>query len=100
MKNEINELKVSTPGRICLFGEHQDYLNLPIIAAAISLRISMVGHGRDDSKAIIHLPDLKSVESFSLSSPIVYDKQRDYLKSVANVLKRKGFKFSKVSSAL
>jgi hypothetical protein len=24
---------VSTPGRICLFGEHQDYLHLPVIAA-------------------------------------------------------------------
>jgi galactokinase len=24
---------VSTPGRLCLFGEHQDYLGLPVIAA-------------------------------------------------------------------
>nr|MDO8116777.1 galactokinase family protein [Candidatus Sigynarchaeota archaeon] len=25
------------PGRICLFGEHQDYLNFPVIAASIDL---------------------------------------------------------------
>jgi galactokinase len=95
MANGMRELKVSTPGRICLFGEHQDYLNLPVIASAISLRISIEGHKRDDSKVIIHLPDIHSEESFSLSEPIVYDKERDYLKSVINVLKRHGLKFSK-----
>ncbi|MFZ1081942.1 MAG: galactokinase family protein [Candidatus Kryptoniota bacterium] len=95
MKNEINQLKISTPGRVCLFGEHQDYLNLPVIASAISLRISIEGHRRDDSKVIIHLPDIDSEESFSLTEPIVYDKERDYFKSVVNVLRRHGIKFSK-----
>ena len=28
----------SAPGRICLFGEHQDYLGLPVIAMAVDLR--------------------------------------------------------------
>ena len=32
--------KVSTPSRICLFGEHQDYLGLEVIAGAIDLRFS------------------------------------------------------------
>ncbi|MBT4369578.1 MAG: galactokinase family protein, partial [Candidatus Marinimicrobia bacterium] len=31
-------MEISTPGRICLFGEHQDYLGLPVIAMGISLR--------------------------------------------------------------
>ena len=30
------------PGRVCLFGEHQDYLGLPVIAAAIPLGCRMV----------------------------------------------------------
>ena len=30
------------PGRVCLFGEHQDYLGLPVIAAAISLGCRLV----------------------------------------------------------
>ncbi|MDD8039868.1 MAG: galactokinase family protein, partial [Acidobacteriota bacterium] len=29
-------LRVSSPGRICLLGEHQDYFGLAIIAAAIN----------------------------------------------------------------
>ncbi|HLX11276.1 MAG TPA: galactokinase family protein [Bacteroidota bacterium] len=87
-------LRVSTPGRICLFGEHQDYLHLPVIAAAISLRITInkdshaVRHGRivsastpdrprndppqadgvtDDVGTVrIRMPDVNSEDSFSL----------------------------------
>jgi len=29
-------IRLKSPGRICLFGEHQDYLNYPIISMAIS----------------------------------------------------------------
>ncbi len=91
----MKELSTSTPGRVCLFGEHQDYLSLPIIAAAISLRIGISGRRRDDSNVIIHLPDINDEESFPADKPIVYDKERDYLKSVLNVLKRHGLTFSK-----
>ena len=30
------EVMYKAPGRICLFGDHQDYLGLPIIACAIN----------------------------------------------------------------
>ena len=30
------------PGRVCLFGEHQDYLGLPVIAAAIPIGCRLV----------------------------------------------------------
>ncbi|CAG5016331.1 Galactokinase [Dyadobacter sp. CECT 9275] len=88
-------MKVSTPGRICLFGEHQDYLGLPVIAAAISRRISLDGDYRDDDQVILHLPDLHQTESFSLKETFPYVVQRDYFRSTINVLKRKGLTFSK-----
>lgn len=94
MQNGISELRISTPGRVCLFGEHQDYLNLPIIASAISLRVSITGHKRSDSTVIIHLPDIEDEETFSLTEPIVYDKERDYFKSAVKVLRRHGFGIS------
>ena len=50
----IKDLEVSTPGRICLFGEHQDYLGLPVIAMAISLRAIITGRKRVDNQVIIH----------------------------------------------
>jgi len=36
-------MEINTPGRICFFGEHQDYLGLPVIAMAISLRANLTG---------------------------------------------------------
>ncbi len=32
---------ISSPGRICLFGEHQDYLGLPVIPLAIDRRLTI-----------------------------------------------------------
>jgi galactokinase len=88
-------LKISTPGRICLFGEHQDYLGLPTIAAAISRRISIEGAPRNDAQIIIHLPDLGEQESFSLSETLPYIKDRDYFRSTINVLRKRGFSFNR-----
>lgn len=88
-------MKVSTPGRICLFGEHQDYLGLPVIAAAISKRVSIDGYKRTDNKIIIHKPNLNQNESFILENPLNYEKERDYFKSAINILRRKGFVFER-----
>jgi galactokinase len=87
------EISVSAPGRICLFGEHQDYFGLPIIAAAINLRIFIRGTPRDDHQIKIELPDLGEKEEFSLEGDLTYRKERDYLRSAINVLKRKGIRF-------
>jgi len=88
MKEE--ELRVSAPGRICLFGEHQDYFGLSIIAAAINLRISISGTKRKDMTFKINLPDIEDTEEFSFEKELEYTKERDYLKSSVNLLKRKG----------
>ena len=90
MRMTPSPLTVSTPGRICLFGEHQDYLGLPVIAAAISRRIRMTGTLRPDQKVVIELPDLHAFETFELALPLAYEKPRDYFRSVVNVLNRAG----------
>ena len=61
-------MKITTPGRICLFGEHQDYLGLPVIALAISLRSTIKAVRRNDRKIIINMPDVNQVEEFSLDN--------------------------------
>jgi galactokinase len=88
MKEE--KLRVSAPGRVCLFGEHQDYFGLSIIAAAINLRISIWGTKRKDRTFKINLPDIEDTEEFSVEKELEYTKERDYLKSSVNLLKRKG----------
>ncbi len=90
---KTDEIFVSAPGRICLFGEHQDYFGLPIIAAAIDLRIFIRGKPRTERLVRIDLPDLGETEEFSLEKELSYRKERDYLRSAVNVLRRKGLRF-------
>ncbi len=86
-------LTVSAPGRICLFGEHQDYHDLPVIASAINLRIALSGEKRKDPQINIDLPDIGEKESIRLSDNIEYVKERDYFRSALNVLERNGLRF-------
>ena len=86
-------MEVTTPGRICLFGEHQDYLGLPVIAMAISLRISIVGKKRNDDQVIILKSDFNETENFSLSN-LKYTKPRDYFKSGIKICQNDGLIFS------
>jgi galactokinase len=90
-----NALCISTPGRICLFGEHQDYLGLPVIPSAISLRVSIEGDLRNDREIILHLPDIGSEERFSLDGALAYRAERDYLRSALNIIRREGYTFSR-----
>ncbi len=92
MTKKPYEISVSTPGRICLFGEHQDYLGLPVIAGAITRRITVSAKRRNDKIFNFNLPDINEEESFSLERNIPYIKERDYLKSAVNIVQRQGFK--------
>jgi galactokinase len=95
MTNEFTQkLHVSTPGRICLFGEHQDYLSLPVIPAAISLRVSIEGRRNRTQQMTIELPDIASRISFSLNGMLNYVTERDYFRSAVNVMRKNGYTFS------
>ncbi len=97
-------IRVSTPSRLCLFGEHLDYLGLEVIAVAINLRFSAKITARDDSLIKIRIRDSSidtlNVENtdgrydtyeFDIAKPIPYENNRDYLKSTVNVLLRAGY---------
>ena len=87
----------SVPGRICLFGEHQDYLKLPVITSAINLRVEIKSKSIDEKVFIINLPDINSkIEiPFEENSELEYEKERDYFRSCYNVLLRKGLNLKK-----
>ena len=59
---------VSTPSSICLFGEHQDYLGLEVIASAINLRFSARAEKRADSWLNIRIRD-KSIGELGAKTP-------------------------------
>jgi galactokinase len=88
------ELEVSAPGRLCLFGEHQDYFGLCTIAAAINLRIFICGKKRKDKKFKIRKLDIGEEDEFSLEKELSYHQERDYLRSVVNIIQREGIHLS------
>lgn len=104
METMDKRIYVSTPSRICLFGEHQDYLGLEVIASAINLRFSAAISGRDDSLIKIRIRDerlsslgvkndlnLYEEKVIDISKPIVYENKRDYLKSTIKTLLKNGY---------
>lgn len=96
-------MHISTPSRICLFGEHQDYLGLEVIASAIGLRFDARAVKREDHLIHIRIRDSRVsslgeenadglYEQFciDLSAPIAYQSKRDYFRSAVNVLRKNG----------
>lgn len=86
-------LRISAPGRICLFGEHQDYLALPVIAAAISLRLQITGRPLTAPEFRIALPDIAGGETVAASGGQRYTRPRDYFRSGVNVLWKAGVRW-------
>ncbi len=58
----------SAPGRLCLFGEHQDYLGLPVVAMAIDRRCKLTFSPREDQKVSVKSEALGHVAEFDLQS--------------------------------
>ena len=52
------KFNVSAPGRVCLYGEHQDYLGMPSVVMAINLRCRIKIEERDDRKVVWSSPKL------------------------------------------
>lgn len=78
------------PGRICLFGDHQDYLQLPIIACAINRYITIEGIPNDKDYFHILLPDMEDevMLRFRESEPSI--QKGNHLRATLEVVKRYG----------
>lgn len=89
-------LKIRAPGRICLFGEHQDYLGFPVISMTFSKYIYLEAKPRTDTKFVIDLPDIQENDEILLNNKeLDYLSKRDYLRSGYNQFIRLGAKFDK-----
>ncbi|WGK64251.1 mevalonate kinase family protein [Croceiramulus getboli] len=82
-------MRTRAPGRICLFGDHQDYLGLPVIACAIDRFITVEGNLNQHDQLHIELPDLGTSPNIKLHQEAV--KPGDHLQSAVNVLLNKGY---------
>lgn len=94
-------LTVSAPGRICLFGEHQDYLDLPVIAMAVDRRFKIDFYPDDRDHFFIETPDIKESSGSKLfieSESARHDS--DYCWGISKALAERGFTFSQFGRAV
>ncbi len=87
---KIKNIQISAPGRVCLFGDHQDYLGLPIIACAIDRAIQLKAIPTKANTLHIKLPDIGEERKIELQRPLMSVSERDYFYSALVVLKRMG----------
>ena len=74
------------PGRICLFGDHQDYLGLPIIATTINSQIKIEATQNSYREFKIIKKDLGLTDVIPIDCE--YDSgEKDFLKIALKVLK-------------
>ena len=85
-----SEVMFKAPGRICLFGDHQDYLGLPIIACAIDLFIEVSAISNESEMFHLVMPDLKTSRSFSIHESFNSLEKGDHFASTIRVVKRYG----------
>lgn len=90
----MKEQYISAPGRVCLFGEHQDYLGLPVIAAAVNLRIGVRAVPHESGTFLLDMPDVGEQLEIDPRVEQTYTHHRDYLRSAVNVLRREGLSWS------
>ncbi|UWX55654.1 hypothetical protein NYZ99_04155 [Maribacter litopenaei] len=84
------EIKIVAPGRTCLFGDHQDYLGLPVIACAIDRHILLNAIPNDLEVFRIRMKDIDAVRNIPISENFEHLEPRDYFGSALRVLKREG----------
>ena len=69
MSNTITSL---APARICLYGDHQDYLNLPIVAIAIDRYIKVDGKSNLAESFYINKVDIKKKDIINYNKDYSY----------------------------
>ncbi len=86
----IKEVVGKAPGRICLFGDHQDYLKLPIIACAINRFVEIYAVPNDLEEFHLEMPDIKTSRRFHIHEAFENLEKGDHIASVVRVVKRYG----------
>ena len=84
------KLKIIAPGRICLFGDHQDYLELPVIACAIDRQLELTAKENGSNLFRIYMPDIHSERIIPISEKFEILEKGDHYASALRVLRRYG----------
>lgn len=83
-------IAIVAPGRICLFGDHQDYLGLPIIACAINREVQLSSEENGTTNFHIKMPDLQAERFIPIAETFETLEKGDHLASALRVVRRYG----------
>lgn len=78
------------PGRTCLFGDHQDYLGLPVIACAINRDIKLTAEENQTDTFVLNMIDIDEIRIIDIHTTFEKLESRDYFASSLRVLRRHG----------
>lgn len=87
-------IQLKVPARICFYGDHQDYLGLPVIAGTIDRFIHLKAQTIPEQKFRITLLDLGEEVIIDLNDSYQRVTQDDYFRSCMAVLNNEGFHFN------
>ena len=83
-------ITIETPGRICLFGDHQDYLHLPVIACAINRKTTLSAKKNTSEYFEISMADISEKRRILISETFDVLEPNDFFASALRVVKRYG----------
>lgn len=87
------KIEIKVPARVCLYGDHQDYLGLPVIAATINRFIVLRAEAIQRPVFDIQMPDVDGIEKISIEQKIEELQPNDYFRSAMQLLQKKGVSF-------
>lgn len=80
----------TAPARICLYGDHQDYLGLPVITAAIDRKIELIAEPITGSYLEVIAPDINEKRIIPIQKSYADFSPSDHLKSSLHVVQQYG----------
>ncbi|MEX2680364.1 MAG: galactokinase family protein [Candidatus Sigynarchaeota archaeon] len=89
----MEQFQVSAPGRVCLFGEHQDYLGLSVVPSAINMRTAVKCYDIDTSSkhVVINAKDLGKMLELEIKPSYDFkDPDLGYFQAVITTFQRHG----------
>lgn len=86
-------IEIKVPARICLYGDHQDYLGLPVIAATIDRFIQIRARPNDQRTYHLRLLDMGKEFTLPLDDPLEGVAPGDFFRSGLATLKEAGLHF-------
>ncbi len=92
---EPRNFRIHAPGRLCIMGEHQDYLKLEVVSGAMTLGVVITAEPQESPGFEIDL--VNTGEHLSLTvdgegSPLSC---REYLRSGLNLMMSRGYRYSR-----